>query len=245
MRKSRLALGIFIFVAVVVVVIAIGFVSLLGENNKIDELTQAFFQEIRGGGFGEVLSGVKVKAPGPAEGLSDSLFLLELSLLKRYDLLGNDAYEVITWKSHFWIPFIDDNPVEVAVCLRKKPDSKSLKAALSSFSRLWSTGKDVDSIEHLLTVGRRNGNWVVESVNVSGSGIEKTYDDMRRRFRLHQYMTEAGHGFIMHEFAVNPDSLDPVEKRLLLHVFQEAQMELEGGRPPAPSAALAPGLHLR
>jgi len=186
-----------------------------------------------------------VKAPGPKQESSDSLFLLELALFKRYDLLDNDSYEVITRKSHFWIPYLEENPVDVAVALRKKSDSRSMKAALSSMTRLWSTTKEIDSVEHLLTLGRRNGNWVVESANISGSSIEKTYDDMRRRLQSHQYLTEAGHGFIIHDLDVNLDTLNPLEKRFLLYVFQKAVMQIEGGPRPAESSDAISGFRLR
>jgi hypothetical protein len=245
MKKSRILLGTLIVVAALLVAVAIVLVSLVGENNKIDEVTQAFFQQIRGGSYGEAISGVQVKAPGPKQESSDSLFLLELALLERYDLLDNDNYEVITRKSHFWIPFLEENPVDVAVSLRKKPDSRSMKAALSSVTGLWSTAKDVDSVEHLLTLKRRNGNWVVESANISGSGIEKTYDDMRREFQSHQYLTEDGHGFIVRGLDVNLNTLNPLEKRFLLHVFQKAVMQIEGGPRPLESSGLMPGFRLR
>jgi len=240
MKKSRIALGALVLVGIVLLIIAIAYVSLLGENNKIDELTQAFFQEIREGNYLEAASGVQVKAPGPAEEPSDSLFLLELSLLKHYDLLGSDAYEVVTRKSHLWIPFIEDNPVEVAVSLRKTAGSGSFREALSVVGRLLSSRKDADFVGHLLTVRRRNGAWVVESANISDSVIGRTYDDMREELGLRQHVTETRHGFVVHEFPVSLDSLSPLERRLLLHVFQKAQTQLEGTRP-APSTGKIPG----
>ncbi len=244
MKKSPIALGALALVAVLILIGAIGYVSLLGENNKIDELAQAFFQEIRGGTYGEITSGVRVKVPGPAEAPSDSLFLIELALLKHYDLLNNDAYEVITRKSHLWVPFMEDSPVDVAVLLRKKSDGRSFKNALAGIGRLLSPGRDADFIGHLLTVRRRNGNWVVESVNISGGVLEKTYDNMRERLQMHQYVTKTRHGFVVHEFPVNLESLDPVERHLLLHVFQEVQVRLEGPRP-ASSTDTIPVLRLR
>jgi hypothetical protein len=110
--------------------------------------------------------------------------------------------------------------------------------------RLWSSRKDADFIGHLLTVGRRNGSWVVESANISGSVIEKTYDDMREELRLHQFVTKTRHGFVVREFPVSLDSLNPVERRLLLYVFQKAQLQLEGPRP-APSTEKIPRPRLR
>jgi hypothetical protein len=244
MKKSHITLGVLILILVLVLVAAIGYVSLLGENNKIDELTQTFFQEIRGGAYGEATSGVRVKAPGRVEELSDSLFLLEVSLLEHYELLNSDTYEVVTKRSHLWIPFVEDNPVDVAVSLRKKSEGRSIRGALSGIKGLWSSEKNPDLIEHLFTMRRRNGNWIVESVNISGTPIEKTYDDMRERLRLHQYITRVRHGFIVHEFSVNLDGLDAIERRLLLHAFQRAQMQLEAPRSAA-STEKIPVLRLR
>jgi hypothetical protein len=244
MKKSPLALGVLALVAVLVLVGAVGYVSLLGENNKIDELTQTFFQEIRGGTYGEITSGVRVKVPGPPEMSTDSLFLLELSLLKHYDLLNNDAYEVITRRSHLWIPFVEENPVDIAVLLRKKSDGRSFKNALASIGRLWSRGDDADFVGRLLTVRRINGNWVVESVNISGGVLEKTYAIMRERLQMHQYVTKNRHGFVVHEFPVNLESMDPVERHLLLHALQEVQVWLEGPKSAA-STDKIPVLRLR
>jgi hypothetical protein len=235
LKKSHVVLAVSVPVVVLALVAAVAYVSLLGENNKIDELTRTFFQEISGGTYGEATKNVRVIAPGPAEETSDSLFLLELSLLKHYDLLNNEAFEVITRRDRLWIPYVNDSRVQVSVSLKKKPDGNSLKEVLSRIGRSWSSDKSVDSIGHLLTVGRKKGNWVVESVNISGSSIEKTYSDMRERLRLHQHVTKAPHGFIIHEFPVRLDGLDPVERLVLLHVLQKAQTRLEGPRPAPPT----------
>jgi hypothetical protein len=244
LKKTHVALAVCVPIVVLALVAAVVYVSLLGENNKIDELTRAFFQEIGGGTYGEATKNVRVKAPGPAEETSDSLFLLELSLLKHYNLLNNEAFEVVTRRDHLWIPYVDDSPVQVSVSLKKKPDGNSLKEALSRIGRSWSSDKDADSIGRLLTVRRKKGNWVIESVNISGSVIEKTYGDMRERLRLHQHVTKAPHGFIIHEFPVRLDGLDPVERLVLLHVLQKAQTRLEGPRP-VPPAQGVPGTRLR
>lgn len=246
MRKPRIALAIFVPLVVLVLVVAVVYVSLLGENKKIDELTQSFFQEIQGGTYGEASRGVRVNAPGPPEETADSLFLLELALRKHYGLLDTNAFEVTTLRNRLWVPFLKNNRVEVSVSLSRKPEGGSFRDTLSRIGRLWSHGNDADSIGHLLTVARKNGNWVVESANVSGSAIERTYDEMRERLGSHQYLARIRHGFVMHAFLVNVDSIDPLERQLLLHALQNAQMQLEGPRQtPSVSGERALGLRLR
>jgi hypothetical protein len=244
MRRSRLALAALIPIVALALAAGVAYVSLLGENNKIDELTQAFFQEIGGGGRGEATAGVRVDAPPPVDETSDSLFLLRLSLLEHYGLLNRDAFEVTTRKDRLWIPFRNDGRVRVSISLRKKPGEHSFMDVVSRIGSSWSSDRDRGSIENLLTVRRRNGNWVIESVNIKGSIIEKTYEAMREKLRTHRYVVKTPQGFLIREVPVSIKALDAVDRLILLHVLQKAQAQLEGP-PVAPASQKVLGVRIR
>lgn len=245
MKRPSVVLALIVPVVALVLAASVVYVSLIGENNKIDELTRTFFQEIGESAYGQDTGNVRVKAPGPTEDTSDSLFLLKLSLLKHYNLLNDGAYEVSTRRDRLWTPFDNDGLVEVSVSLRRKPrEGDSLGQVLSRLGSSWSSDQAPGSISHLVTVRRKNGNWVIDSVNISGSVIEETYNDMRERLGSHRRVTMSPHSIIVHEFTVAPDRLDPVERLILLHTLHKIQMRLEGRRSaPAnrPSFGLRPG----
>lgn len=232
MKKSGLMLGALAAAGIVVLIGAVAYISLLGENNKIDELTQSFFQDVR---LGRYDHGIGTDMAAPHEDPSDSLFLLDLALFKHYGLLGCSNCETVFSRSRLWVPFLSEGPVMVDVLVRKRPGGRFSEQALALMGRIGSSGEKAEFVKGLLSVDRKGGTWVLASINVKGSAIEKTYADLQNQLRLQHYLTRTAHGFTMQPFEINLHEMPLVEKEMLLHMLQKAQ-EWLGGPAGAPKA---------
>ncbi len=220
MKNSGVVLGVFAAVCVAVLVCAVAYFSLLGENNKIDELVQGFFQDIRAGNYD---SGLRPNTAGPREDAADALFLLDLALYEHYGFPGRNDSEMVLKKSRLWVPFLSEGPVKVDVGLRKRPGKGFLNQASSLVGKAGSTTGETPLVDGLLTVGRKHGNWVVASINVKGSAIEKEYADLQERLRSEHYLTLTAHGFAMKAFEARPGEMTFVEKQMLIHALRKAE----------------------
>ncbi len=235
MKKPGFVLGVLVTVCVAILICAVAYVSLLGENNKIDELVQRFFQDIRAG---EYDTGLRPNAAGPHEDAADALFLLDLALSEHYGFPGRSDSEMVLKKSRLWVPFLSEGPVEVDVGLRKRPGKGFLNQASSLVEKAGSPAGEKPPIEGLLTVARKHGNWVVASINVKGSALEKDYADVQERLRRERHLTRTAHGFVMKEFEARPSEMTFVEKQMLIHTLRKAQDWVSG---PAGAEAKAKG----
>ena len=233
MKKPGVVLGVFVAVCVALLVCAVAYVSLLGENNKIDELVQGFFQDIRSGDYD---TGLRPNTAGPHEDAADALFLLDLALYEHYGFPGRNDSEMVLKKSRLWVPFLSDGPVKVDVGLRKRPGKGFLNQASSLVGKAGSATGEAPLVEGLLTVARKHGNWVVASINVKGSAIEKEYADLEERLRSERYLTRTAHGFTMKAFEARPGEMTFVDKQMLILALRKAQGLLGGSAGAEPKA---------
>ena len=220
MKKPGVVLGVFVAVCIALLVCAVAYVSLLGENNKIDELVQGFFQDIRAGNYD---TGLRPNMVGPHEDAADALFLLDLALYEHYGFPGRNDCEMVFKKSRLWVPFLSEGPVKVNVGLRKRPGKGFFNQASSLVGKVGPATDEMPLVEGLLTVARKHGNWVVASINVKGSAIEKEYADLQERLRSEHYLTRTAQGFAMKAFEARPGEMTFVEKQMLIHTLRKAQ----------------------
>ena len=225
MEKPGFVLGVFVTVCVALLICAVAYVSLLGENNKIDELVLGFFQDIHGGIYD---TGLRPNASGPREDAADALFLLDLTLYEHYGFLGRSDSEMVFKKDHLWVPFVSEGQVQVDVGLRKKPGKGLLNQASCLAEKIGSPAGETPLVKGLLTVVRRHGNWVIASIDVRGSALEKDYADLEERLRAERYLTRTSHGFAMKAFEARPDEMAFVEKQMLIHTLRNAEKWLGG-----------------
>jgi hypothetical protein len=226
-KRSRALLVAVIVVLAVCLAGSIAYISLLGENNRIDDLVGRFFEMARAGRYDDVASMLSPEArsrlctePGR---FSDSVFFLELSLLSYYDLLDCDDYTVAIRKTHFWIPYIEERPIRISISLMRKQGSPSHRI-ISNFADVVSRPEKENFIRSLFSVERKGGRWVITDINVDGSAIAKTYADLRQNAHLDRYASVTHNGFAMHEFKVRADEMTPAERRILLHVLRKTQL---------------------
>ena len=124
MEKSRLKFPVVFIVLGIFVVGILTFVSILGENQKINRVINSYFDKLKDGMYLEACENYSSHVQ-PDQLTSDEEhlnfnFLLELSLLKHYNLVDHYDYEVELKRNHFWIPFVSNDSVCVSVLLRKQ-----------------------------------------------------------------------------------------------------------------------------
>lgn len=225
MKKPGFVLGMLVTVCVVLLVCAVAYVSLLGENNKIDELVQGFFQDIHAGIYD---TGLRPNTAGPHEDAADALFLLDLALYEHYGFLGRNDFEMVFKRDHLWVPFLREGQVLVGVGLRKRAGKGVLNQASYLLGKVESPTGDTPLVKGLLTVTRKNGNWLIASINVRGSALEKEYASLEEELRAQRYLTRTAHGFAMKAFEARPDEMAFVDKEMLIQTLRKAEKWLGG-----------------
>ena len=237
MRKPGFVLGVFVTVCAGLLICAVAYVSLLGENNKVDEVVQGFFEDIHAGNYN---TGLLPNAAGPHEDASDALFLLDLALYEHYGFLGRNGSEMVFKKDHLWVPFVNEKQVLVDVGLHKRAGKGLLNQASYLMGKIESATGETPVVKGLLTVARKHGNWVITSINVKGSALEKDYASLEERLLAQRYLTRTAHGFAMKAFEARPDEMTFVEKQMLIHTLRKAENWL--GAPAGAEAKAQGGL---
>jgi hypothetical protein len=134
-------------------------------------------------------------------------FLLELSVLKHYNLVDHYDYKVEIKRNHFWIPFVSVDSVRVSILPREKEE----KAIADTLPR----GYISNFIDDLIVVVREKGTWKISQFNISDSAIASTYNDVRQNININKYTIKTTNGFRLQEADINLETLTPIDKRLL------------------------------
>lgn len=250
MEKPRLNLMVVFIVLGVFVVLVLTYVSILGENHKINRIVNSYFNKLKDGMYLEACENFSSNFRFQDERFSSSVrplamemarldddfkaerldkkiyqeerkaldariqeifdhfnFLLELSVLKHYNLVDLYDYKVEIKRNHFWVPFLSDDSVQVSILLRGRKD-KSIADTLSR-------GHTSNFIDDLIVVVREKGTWEISQFNISDSAIADIYDDVRQNVNINKYTTKTTNGFRLQEADINLKTLTPTDKRLL------------------------------
>ena len=211
MEKSRLNLPIVFIVLGIVVVGILTYVSILGENHKINRVINDYFDKLKKGMYLEACESYSSHVPQGTVGRDEENlnfnFLLELSLLQYYNLLEHNNYEVELKRNRFWIPFYSDDSVQVSVLLRRQKDK--------SFADTFSRSRDKNFIDDLIVVVREKGSWKIKQFNVAETAIADLYKDVRQDININKYTEKTTNGFRLKDSDINFKTLTPINKRLL------------------------------
>jgi hypothetical protein len=223
MEKPRLNVSLaFIIILAIFIISILTYVSILGENNKIDRVITAYFDNLRDGMYLEACDGFSTSVQEGQLASDDQRmnfnFLLELSLLKRYDLIDNYDYTVALERSNFWIPFISGDSVRVSVLLRKKGGKGVSNTLLSSHNR--------ELTRNLIVVGREKGSWKIRQFSTADSSISGIYNDVQQHIDLNKYVQKTSTGVHLKDTEIDFKTLTPIDKRLLRFSLYKIQKSL-------------------
>jgi hypothetical protein len=208
-QSLNLRLGFIIFGIIVVCILA--YISLLGENQQMSRIIEAYFDKLKEGEYLEACESFSSNFQGGQlsndERRMNLNFLLELSLLTHYNLIDTHDYKVELKRSHFWIPYTGEDVVRVAVLLKKK------EARWGFFAP--SKVQDRDFIANLIVMAREKRTWKIKEFEIADSSLANEYNELRQNFDLNKYVQTTSDGFRFNGAEINFKTLSPTDKRLL------------------------------
>jgi hypothetical protein len=219
--KSFLYAVILSVVALFVVFIV--FISILGENHKTDEIVNDFFKKINKGEYIEATQFLsKQKKESLANNnFSELFFLLELSLLKKYNLMDKNDYKIKSRRSQFWLPFTNRDRIGVSILLE---DVKK-REVFNTFS----SNKHSDYIDNLITVKREDGVWRIVDINIDAPAIKNTYEKFESLLNENRVVKIVSDRVIeLQNKKINFNEIKSFEKRILKYFFYEVIDEING-----------------
>ncbi len=206
--KTFFALFIVGFLSLIV------YVSLLGDNNKINFAVEQYFAELKGS-YTKTCVGSGLQSSQSAEECRDYNFLIETAFLMKYDLLASDGYSLEIKKSHFWVPGFSDDTITINVAMIPKRDN-AIKAFFGE--------KNPDYVKNFMSVKKENKLWTVQSVSLEDPSISVIFEKLRDEINLNKYIKKSKNGYILNKSEISPDNLSPVERRL----FKYSMSRLSG-----------------
>jgi hypothetical protein len=194
------------------------YLSFLGENNRVGTVVRDLFVSLRQHDFPQAyqyLSGDAQKTLfHDREQFYETCFLVELSLLKKYNLLDQTNYLIEIRKGHLWTPFREEKTVPVSILFRKQ-EPRGL------FDVLRGPG-EMDFVDNLISVVRESGTWKIKSINYTNTSIADTFQQLKEQVALDQYIKKTPGGFQVAPFTVTTQGMTPLEERRLAFIIHKA-----------------------
>ncbi|MDY6822852.1 MAG: hypothetical protein SWH68_03520 [Thermodesulfobacteriota bacterium] len=206
-------------------VLLFAFLALLGENHKANDTVNRFFKNIQQQNYAAIYSNLSTTGEDrfrDKEECADFVFLFELALLKKFDLLEKKDYMVDIRKSHFWIPFTGNDQMRVDVFLEPQ-DSESLLELVVEDDRF---------IPDLLTLERDDRKWKIRKIDLDNPAIRPLYDRLRDQLMIERYVTVNDNILSLKENHIDLRRISPTRERLLQYVFEKATRLIVRSEPP-------------
>ncbi len=210
--KSVIGILVLSFFALIV------FVSILGENHRIDFLVTDFFDDLKNGNYNQLCPLLDLPTNGSDECM-DQLFFLELSMLSRFKLLGKTDYSLVITRDHFWLPFLTSDRVIIGIAMTEKKKNM--------FEEWMARFESNDRIERFMSVERRGGQWVIEKIRFDESTIAASMAEMKNSVDINRYIVKTEKGYVLQPNEINFKALTTAEKRL----FEYSLRKISGQNP--------------
>ncbi len=211
MKKPNINFRLSFIIFGIILVGILAYISLLGENQQINRIIGAYFDKLKEGMYLE--AGESFSSNFQDGQFSDDEqrmnfnFLLELVLLRQYNLIDSSDYKVELKRSNFWIPYVSEDVVRVSVLLKKK------EARLVFFAPSSDQGGDL--IHNLIVMKREKRTWKIKEFAIADSALAGKYNDLRQNFDLNKYVQKTSNGFRFNSAEIDFKALTPMDKRLL------------------------------
>lgn len=201
--------------AVILFFVFLTYASILGENNRIDEVVNGYFENIKNRKFSEASQFLskEQKDVFSKNNFSDLSFLLELSLLEKYNLMEQSNYKIKFKRSQFWLPFINRDKIGVGVLL----EDVEKQGVFERFS----FKQRSDYVENLILVKREGGSWRIVDIDIDNPGIKDAYKKFKSLLNENMFykMTSDRSIELLHT-KINLDDIRPYERRILTYIFR-------------------------
>ena len=233
-KLNRFYIILIASVAAILLAASIIYISLYGENKKVDEAVNYFFDDLKNKKYGEDCPVFVENSKGPSvlnsDQCADAMFLLEVSLMHHFFLFKQENYDVIIEKSHFWSPIPEHNARPVTISIALKAQKREVRGKgfsskkFSEFAKnlfLLTRQSRIAPVHDLLTMERKHGIWRVTQVNISGSAIEGIYTDLKGRLQLDRYVKKTPNGFVIEKMEINTKNMTPLDRMVIEYNLQK------------------------
>ena len=206
------------YISVILAVFIIGFlslivyVSLLGDNHKINFAVEQYFADIKNRTFTTPCSASDSEKIIDAEDCRNNFFLLETALLLKYNLIEAKEYSIEIKRGHFWIPFITTDTVSVGIAFTPKKEN-FIKAFLNKDKIKYTNG--------LMTVKKKNKVWQVETINFESDSLAPVLNQLKKEIDMDTYTSKTEKGYNLKKVEVDFKGLSPLKKRLFEYSMQK------------------------
>jgi hypothetical protein len=222
---KRIGISLIVIIALFVFFLAIilTYAAVLGENNKVDSAINRFFKSIQEQKYFSQKSNLQIvesfKVFDTGGNYSENCFLLELALLKNYNLTKSSGYKVKVQKSNFWIPFIHEPYVKVDITLNNIGNGY--------LSSIINNSQNAKPIKNLFTVSRKNGTWKISSINLKDSPIITNFERLKTGLSADKFVTRVGTKITVKPFEIDTKNISTIEKRKLEYIFKKINYEIK------------------
>ena len=194
------------------------FVSLLGENNNVNDTVASFYKHIKAHDYGNASTYVTADAidrftTSSGMDFEDYAFVLELALLSHYNLIDKEDYRVVISRESFWIPYMNNATVKVGVFLKAKG-----KSLLENLQHLSSPHK----IHGLFTVERVNGIWKITQIQLQDPPLSNRFTTLAARLKNTHGVITTKTGFRVEGLRYDPTTCDDTLRHIYRHLLRKA-----------------------
>ena len=211
-KQSILAMITLGFVAILV------FVSLLGENNKVNDTVSSFFKHIKAHDYESAATYITADTTQrltTASGLDfeDFAFIFEVALLSHFNLLDHEDYRVVIKRESFWIPYLDDAKVEVGVFVKTKEKNliENLKHERSPLT-----------LHGLFTVTRIDGIWSITQIHLQDQPLSHAFTALAAKLKATHGVVTTDTGFMMEGLWYDTTTCDAPLRHIYRHLLRKA-----------------------
>ncbi len=209
-------------------VVLVTYVSLLGENNKIDSVVDSFFENMQKQRYFSIEDNQNIVISFDVFDIggeySENCLFLELALLEKYNISGAFDYKIQIKKNHFWIPFTNKSKIHIDVSLEKPEDSN----IFSFFKK----SRQPEFLNNLFTVERKNGRWLITAINIQDSSLFKSFNRIRDNLNIDGYVSFSGTTLTVEPIEIDTKNITNLERRKLNYIFQKLSQLIESAGHP-------------
>ncbi len=181
------------------------YVSLLGDNHKINFVVEQYFTQVKNRDFSKLCDLKNSTDFLKTEACRDQNFLLETAFLVKYDLLSATDYAVEIQRSHFRIPFFTDDCVSISVALTPVQDN---------FIKAFFGSKEYVYVNDFILVEKKSKLWEITDISMKDPSLLKIYNNLQKDLDLNRYVSRTEKGYVVNRVDINPESLSRLERRL-------------------------------
>lgn len=192
------------------------YVSLLGDNHKIDFAVHQYFEAMKAGDYNRYCDLIPVDRIPKAEDCIEAGFILDSAMMMKYGYEDPAVYDVSIRKSHFRIPWVTDDVVRISLALvpKEKPFLETVLGKLD---------KPV-YITDMMTVKKVNNLWTIVRIGIDDETLKTALEKTAETIDLEKYIVKTENGFQLSGATIVSEKFTPGEKRL----FEYSMKRLSG-----------------